>query len=47
MAATAQELKDLLMEWKMLEVEAETGMVLLLPLLARTIGRYPDDFSAE
>ncbi|NLJ68568.1 MAG: TIGR02678 family protein [Firmicutes bacterium] len=46
-AATAQELKDLLMEWKMLEVEAETGMVLLLPLLARTIGRYPDDFSAE
>jgi len=46
-STTANDLMTLLVEWKMLEVEAETGMVLLLPALVRTIGEYPDDFSLE
>ena len=41
----AKDLLDLFLEWKMIRVDDETGTLLLLPLLVRTIGEYPDDFS--
>lgn len=38
------ELLDVLIEWKMASLEEETGMILLMPLLGRTVGKYPKDF---
>ena len=46
-ATTASDLQELLLEWKMLSVNTETGTLLLLPLLARTIGEYPSDYVPE
>ena len=42
--ATVTELLNLWREWKMAEVDEETGMVMLYPHLVRTTGRYPRDF---
>ncbi|GFR37305.1 hypothetical protein PRECH8_06010 [Insulibacter thermoxylanivorax] len=40
----ARELIALWKEWKMADVDEETGMVILYPHLVRTIGRYPREF---
>lgn len=41
----AKELLELLIEWKMAEEDEETGAIFLYPLLVRTVGKYPKDFS--
>ncbi|PDM39716.1 MULTISPECIES: TIGR02678 family protein [unclassified Geobacillus] len=33
-----------LKQWKMADVEKETGMIMLYPLLGRIVGHYPPDF---
>lgn len=40
----SDEVLSALKEWKMAEREAETGMIILYPLLGRLVGTYPDDF---
>lgn len=40
----ARELIAFWKEWKMADVDEETGMVILYPHLVRTIGRYPREF---
>jgi uncharacterized protein (TIGR02678 family) len=39
-----KELLDVMIDWKLASIEEETGMILLYPLLGRTIGHYPKDF---
>ncbi|MCF6094033.1 TIGR02678 family protein [Microaerobacter geothermalis] len=40
----AQDLYQLLEEWKMATKEPDTGVVVLYPLIARIVGTYPKDF---
>ncbi len=40
----ARELLTVMGQWKMAELEEETGMIFILPLLGRLTGKYPDDF---
>ena len=44
---TAAALLDYLQCWRMAEQDLETGVVTLLPLLARVICRYPHDFGGD
>ena len=44
--SVAEELLELLTEWKMAVKDEESGAVFLYPLLARTVGRYPRDFDS-
>ena len=44
LSETAKDLLTFLIDWKMAQLDKETGVVYLLPLLARTICRYPEDF---
>ncbi|HHU31876.1 MAG: TIGR02678 family protein [Zhaonellaceae bacterium] len=41
---TARELLAFLVDWQMASLDEETGVIILKPLLARTIGKYPLDF---
>lgn len=43
----AVELLNLLNDWKMAFKDEQTGVINILPLLARVIGRYPLDFKAH
>lgn len=43
----AQALYETLAEWKMASKDPDSGMILLHPLLARLIGKYPDDFMSD
>jgi uncharacterized protein (TIGR02678 family) len=36
-----------LLHWKMADQDPETGVITLLPLLARVVCRYPDDFGGD
>lgn len=38
------DLMYMLIDWKMAKIEEESRMVVLLPLLGRTVGVYPNDF---
>ncbi|MFZ5945985.1 MAG: TIGR02678 family protein [Bacillota bacterium] len=42
---TARELLAVLIDWQMACLDGETGIICLKPLLARTIGKYPPDFT--
>lgn len=42
---TAGDLLELLVDWQMASQEESTGVITLRPLLARTVGRYPNDFT--
>lgn len=39
-----QDLLAVLVDWQMAEINEDTGVIALKPLLARTIGDYPQDF---
>ncbi len=41
---TTGDLLKFLIDWKMARQDQETGVIYLLPLLARTICKYPEDF---
>ncbi len=43
---TVRDLLELLVDWQMAFRDESTGVITLRPLLARTVGRYPDDFKA-
>lgn len=38
------DLLQVFIDWKMAVIEGESGMIILLPLLGRTVGVYPNDF---
>lgn len=40
----SNDLLQLLIDWKMASVEGESSMILLMPLLGRTVGIYPNNF---
>ena len=40
----SNDLLQLLIDWKMASVEEESSMILLMPLLGRTVGIYPNNF---
>jgi len=40
----SSDLLQVLIDWKMASVEEESSMILLLPLLGRTVGVYPNNF---
>ncbi|MTI94351.1 MAG: TIGR02678 family protein [Firmicutes bacterium] len=42
-----RDLLNLLKEWQMADQDPETGIISLLPLLARTRGEYPPDYTGE
>ncbi|GAB6891282.1 TIGR02678 family protein [Geobacillus sp. FSL K6-0789] len=46
-AELVREVLAALNEWRMADVEHDTGMIVLYPLLGRVSGRYPDDFDAK
>jgi uncharacterized protein (TIGR02678 family) len=45
--ALTEELIEILQDWKMLQPSQEPGLFDLMPLLARSIGAYPDDFNKD
>lgn len=44
LSETAEDLLNYLIDWKMARLDKETGVIYLLPLLARTICKYPEDY---
>ena len=40
----SSDLLQVLIDWRMASVEEESSMILLMPLLGRTVGVYPNDF---
>ncbi len=44
LARLSQELLGELMNWKMIRLDDELGLILLSPLLGRTMGKYPLDY---
>lgn len=46
-STTAADLLNYLVHWNMANQDPETGAITLLPLLARLVCRYPDDFGGD